>query len=232
MNLNKNIIVALDYPTPEGAFRLVEDLGSAIDWYKLGPTIFTQHGTEIIRFLHRKNKKVFVDLKLHDTPRVVTETLRQFADLGVSFATVHCLGGRSMLTAAAQACRGTQLKLLGVTLLTSHTSEDTKELGLGNTPDEIVEQYVKLAVEARLSGVLCSPREVERTRKITPPGFLIVTPGVRLPDQEIYDEDQMRFASPAEALEWGSDYLVMGRPFIQTRHPENVLTQLKTHLSL
>ena len=234
MKIQNNIIVALDFPTPENAFRLVEDLDSSIDWYKIGPTLFTQHGHDIIRFLHRKNKKIFVDLKLHDTPRVVTQTLRQFVDLGVSFATVHCLGGRTMLTAAAQACRGSQLKLLGVTLLTSHTTEDVRELGLGETEDgdliSIVQKYVSLAIQSRLSGVLCSPHEVAATRNISPPGFLIVTPGVRLPDQSIFDDDQMRFASPGEALAWGSDYLVMGRPFMQTRNPDAVLTQLREDL--
>lgn len=231
MNLQNNVIVALDYENPEDAFRLVDELGHHIEWYKLGPTLFTQHGMEVLRFLHRKGKKVFVDLKLLDTPSVVHETLKQFVNLGVQFATVHCLGGRSMLEAAAASCRGSQLKLLGVTLLTSHRSSDSLELGWQDSTHEIVNRLVELAVHTRLSGILCSPHELKAVKALVPPGFVLVTPGIRLPAQEIYQDDQFRIATPKEAVEWGSDFLVLGRPFMQTRSPMTVVDALKSHLT-
>lgn len=230
MNLQDKIMVALDYETPEDAIRLVDELGHHVEWYKLGPTLFTQHGMETLRFLHRRGKKIFIDLKLHDTPSVVSHTLKQFVNLGVQFATVHCLGGRSMLEAAAASCRGSQLKLLGVTLLTSYRSTDSKELGWQDSPPDIVQRLVELAIQTRLSGILCSPNELKTVRAIAPPGFVLVTPGIRLPDQEIYQDDQYRIATPKEALEWGSDFLVLGRPFMQTRAPLSVLETLKSQI--
>src|ERR1700722_7275876 len=95
-NLGK-VIVALDYEYPEQAFRLVEEIGEVIQWFKIGPMLFTGSGDEIIQFLHRRNKKIFLDLKLHDTPLVVSNTIKQIADMGVQLTTVHCLGGRPML---------------------------------------------------------------------------------------------------------------------------------------
>lgn len=231
MMLQNKVMIALDYETPEDAYHLVDQLGHHIEWYKLGPTIFTQHGTELLRFLRRRGKKIFVDLKLHDTPSVVSQTLKQFVNLGVQFATVHCLGGRSMLEAAAASCRGSQLKLLGVTLLTSYRATDSKDLGWQDSAPEIVSRLVDLAVQTRLSGILCSPNELKTVRSIVPPGFVLVTPGIRLPDQEIYQDDQYRIASPKEALEWGSDFLVLGRPFMQTRAPISVLELLQNHLA-
>lgn len=230
MSLQNKVIIALDYQNPEDAFRLVDELGHHVEWYKLGPTLFTQHGMEVLRFLHRRGKKIFVDLKLHDTPSVVGQTLRQFVDLGVQFATVHCLGGRAMLEAAAASCRGSELKILGVTLLTSHRSGDPKELGWDESTADIVNRLVDLAVQTRLSGILCSPNELKAVRAQVPPGFILVTPGIRLPDQEIYQDDQYRIATPKEAIEWGSDFLVLGRPFMQTRAPLTVLQSLNASL--
>lgn len=216
MTLSQKLIIALDYETPEDAYRLVDDLGDEILWYKLGPILFTQHGPEVIRFLHRRSRKIFVDLKLHDTPSIVAYTVRQLAEMGVKLTTVHCMGGRLMLEAAARATRGSDLKLLGLTLLT--TNED---------PDpQLHRKLLDLAIETRLGGILCSPQDVEDIKNRAWPGFMIVTPGIRLPDQEIFQEDQLRIASPAQALQWGSDFLVMGRPFIQTRDAKGVLERI------
>jgi orotidine-5'-phosphate decarboxylase len=226
----KKVIVALDYQQPEKAFRLVDELDDLIDWYKIGSVLFTQSGHEILKFLHRRSKKVFLDLKLHDTPTVVANTVAQFADLGVEFATIHCLGGRDMLHAAGLSCRNSQLKLLGITLLTSQESSDSKALGWteGESETEIVLRLLDLALEARLAGIICSPHEIARVRERALPGLLTVTPGIRLPGEEVFQDDQKRVASPNEALASGADYIVVGRPITMAREPRSVAERLFT----
>jgi len=218
------VIVALDYEDPDKAYRLVDEIGDLVTWFKVGPVLFTRSGNEIIRFLHKKGKRIFLDLKLYDTPVVVGDTVRQFADMGVQFATVHCTGGRSMLEAASASCRGSQLKLLGVTLLTSHHAADTRITHHGDSG--LVLKMVELALEARLAGILCSPHEIEEVLGKTLPGFLLVTPGIRLPGQEVFRDDQKRVASPREALDWGADFLIIGRPITQAREPRDTVLKL------
>jgi orotidine-5'-phosphate decarboxylase len=220
------VIVALDYENPDLAYTLVEQLGEKITTYKVGPMLFTRSGTEVVRFLHKKNKKVFVDLKLLDTPDVVSNTIRQLAEMGVSYASVHCLGGRKMLEAAGHACRHSSLKLIGVTLLTSFDDEAAKSWGWTLSTGESVMRLIDLAMAMRLAGIICSPHEIREARAKMLEGGLIITPGIRLPGKEVYKDDQVRFASPSEALDWGADYIVVGRPITQAADPVGTVENL------
>jgi len=220
------VIVALDYDDPAKACSLVDQIGDRIDWFKIGPMLFIQSGIEVIKFLHRRQKKIFIDLKLHDTPAVVSDSVRQIADMGAHYATVHCLGGTHMLEAAGSSCRGSQLKLIGVTLLTTHRNLDSQNWGWRASDQEITLKLLEAALESRLAGVMCSPHEAQDARARTLPGFVLVTPGVRLPGQEVFQDDQQRFASPNEALANGSDFLVIGRPITQAREPREVVERL------
>jgi orotidine-5'-phosphate decarboxylase len=222
----KKVIVALDYSEPEKAFELVDELGDLIEWYKVGPLLFTQSGYQIIEFLHSRHKSIFLDLKLFDTPRVVRDTVKQFGDLGIRMASVHCMGGHHMLEAAAQGCRGSQLRLLGITFLTTQSVGDTSGLGLPSTETEIVGKLLDLALEHRLSGVLCSPRELPEVRPRLLPGTLLVSAGIRPQRREVYQEDQLRVATPKEAIDLGADFLVVGRPILQAREPRGVVETL------
>jgi orotidine-5'-phosphate decarboxylase len=224
----EKIVVALDYDYPEQAYRLVEQVEEAIEWFKVGPTLFTRSGVEVINFLHRKRKKIFLDLKLHDTPQVVSTTVRQIADMGVHLTSLHCLGGKRMLEAAGTQLRGSHLKLLGVTLLTSQKLNDTKEVGWDKTDAELVLQLVSLAQECRLAGIICSPNELIEVRKKVLADFLLFTPGIRPNRETVFQEDQMRVATPEEALSWGADYLIIGRPITQAREPRAVIESLLT----
>ncbi len=212
------IIVALDFDKPQNALQLVDRLGTRIDWYKVGPVLFTKCGEEIVHTLHKRKKRVFLDLKLHDIPSVVSSTLRQISSLGVEFTTVHCLGGKSMLNSWKTQIEG-PLKVLGVTLLTSHSQEDLGSLGWKLPADELVSILVAIAVENKLSGIVCSPLELPKIRKMVPPGFLIVTPGVRPTQSHLALEDQSRTTTPSEAIQMGADYLVVGRPITQSADP-------------
>lgn len=220
------VIVALDSENPDHAYSLVESLGDKIEWYKIGNVLHTHSGSEFISYLHKKRKKIFLDLKLHDTPKVVSNTVQQFAELGVQFATVHTLGGRRMLEAAASGCRGSQLKLLGVTLL---TTLEPKELnGLGWNPEEEarLSGLVDLAVQCRLAGVLSSPQALSKIGPRTVPGFLKVVAGIRDQGLPVYGDDQVSFATAAQAFEWGADYIIVGRPIAQSPNPLQALATL------
>jgi orotidine-5'-phosphate decarboxylase len=219
-------VVALDYDDPEKAYRLVDELGDRIQTYKLGPVLFTRSGTEILTFLRRKGKKVFLDLKLYDTPRVVSDTIRQLGDLGAQWASVHCLGGRTMLEAAAAGCRGSQLKIIGVTLLTSQGAPDSYNWGWPQSELGMVLRLTEVALEARLGGIMCSPNELEAVRPKTVPGFVLAAPGIRLAKEEVFMEDQKRVATPRQALEWGADMIIIGRPITLAREPRAVVDRL------
>jgi orotidine-5'-phosphate decarboxylase len=214
-----HIIIALDYENREEAFRLVDSLGESISIYKIGPVLFTRSGPEIIQYLIHKKKKVFVDLKLHDTPQVVYQTVRQLGEMGVDFATVHCLGGKKMLQAASQGCRNSKLQLLGITLLTSFDPIEAAYWDWETTSEKSVTQLALLAQEMRLKGIVCSVAEAKILRPLVYPGFLLVTPGIRPQLKEVFQEDQQRIASPEEAIAAGADYLILGRPIIQSRDP-------------
>lgn len=226
MSAYEKVIVALDYDDADKACGLVDQIGDKIDWFKIGPMLFLQSGMKVIQFLHKRHKKVFVDLKLHDTPAVVADSIRQIADFGAHFATVHCLGGRAMLEAAGGSCRGSQLKLIGITLLTTHRNEDSQRWGWRASDHEITLKLLEIALESRLAGVMCAPQEAAEVRARVMPGFALVTPGIRLPKQEVFQDDQQRVASPAEALAAGSDFLVIGRPITQAREPKEIVARL------
>lgn len=220
------VIIALDYDSAESAYRLVETLDTQIHWYKIGPMLFTRSGIEVVRFLQKKNKKVFIDLKLHDTPQVVAETVRQFADMGAQYATVHCLGGRAMLEAASRSCRSSALKLVGLSLLTSREPKDAELLGCTLPEKEIISRLVDLALESRLAGIMCSPQEISDVRPRTLPGFKLFTPGIRPNHALCMNDDQRCVATPKQAIEWGSDFLIIGRPITQAREPLKALEEL------
>ncbi len=226
MNHQDKVLVALDFENPEKAKALVVNLGEQVEWYKIGPVLFTMYGTEIIQFLHLHKKKIFVDLKLHDTPNVTAETVTQIAEMGVEYTTVHLSGGTRMLEKAAAACRGSKLKLIGVSLLTTSVASDYKEFGFTGTDTDMVLKFKELAVQTRLSGMLCSPFELTALRKSVPADFKLVTAGIRIPGHEVYNDDQARTASPKEALENGADYLIIGRPITQSGEPKKRVLEL------
>lgn len=226
LGLYENVVVALDYTEVEKAYALVDQMGDRIQHFKIGPQLFLQNGPQIVNFLIQRKKKIFIDLKLHDTPHVVGETVSQIADMGADFTTVHCMGGRRMLERANQSCRGSHLKIIGLTLLTSHEPRDSQVMGWNENDEAIVLRLLSLALECRLAGIMCSPHEIKSVRKYSMPGFLLVTPGIRLYGKEVFRDDQTRVASPEEATRWGADLIVIGRPITEAREPRKVVEEL------
>jgi orotidine-5'-phosphate decarboxylase len=211
------LIVALDVPSAEEARRLVERLDGAAGMLKVGNELFTAAGPDFVRELVGNGAKVFLDLKYHDIPNTVAQSVSAACRLGVSLLDVHALGGRAMLEAAVAVLPAVGTRLLAVTILTSHDEASVQSIGLRGGLDEAVRRLARLAQQARIDGVVASPHEVELIREACGRDMLIVTPGIR-PSGAARD-DQARPATPATALTAGADYIVVGRAITDAPDP-------------
>jgi len=226
------VIVALDFSSAHDALSLVTRLDPRLCRLKVGKELFTREGPGLVRKLVESGFDVFLDLKFHDIPNTVARACAAAAELGVWMLNVHTLGGAKMLVAAREALDsfGAQRPLLvGVTILTSLGDNDLTEIGLSSNVSESVDRLAGLANKAGLDGVVCSPQEVLSLRTNYGPDFLLVTPGVR-PKGGSFD-DQQRVATAANAINAGSDYLVIGRPITQADDPVSVLLTINSEIS-
>lgn len=224
-----DVIVALDYPSADEALAMVEQLGQPATFYKVGLELYTRGGPSVVESLAALGKRVFLDLKLHDIPNTVAGAVRSASELGVDLLTVHTAGGPAMLEAAAEAS-GPDMRILGVTLLTSLTPTDL-EVVWGREIRSIREEVGRLtdlAVACELDGVVASALEVSWIRNRVEQDFLVVTPGIRPTGAD--RGDQRRVATPADAVSAGSDYLVVGRPVTQADDPVAALAALLAEL--
>lgn len=224
-----NLIVALDVDDPGRADAIVQQLDPTLTRLKVGKQLFTLAGPGYVERLQQRGFDVFLDLKFHDIPNTVAGAVAAAASLGVWMVNVHASGGPRMLDAARNAVArmnpvgggsgGT--RLIAVTVLTSHTEEDLRSVGIAATPDEQVERLVALTLAAGIDGVVCSARECQALRKRVPDGFLLVTPGIRPAGSDA--GDQRRVLSPSEAIAAGADHLVIGRPITDAADPAAAL---------
>ena len=205
------LIVALDVPSQRDALALVDRLDDDVDFFKVGLELYTREGPGVVRALHGRGKRVFLDLKLFDIPNTVAKAVEAAARLEVELLTIHTSGGRRMMEAAVGAA-GSGLSLLGVTVLTSFEAGEVAEVwgrGMDDVEPEVV-RLARLAREAGVPGVVASPREASVLRQALGPDALIVTPGIRLPSDDV--GDQVRVATPGAAVRAGATHLVVGRP--------------------
>jgi len=217
------LIVAFDLPSGREALALAARL-PGLRWAKIGPVLYTREGPAIVREFVARGLRVFLDLKWHDIPSVVAEAVAAAGEQGVAMATVHTLGGPAMLAAAAGAAGN--IALVGVTILTSHdTPEVERVLGRG-VPDLgfEAERLARLAVAARLRGVVASGRELTLLRAALGPDLWIVVPGIRAPSDAT--ADQRRTVTPAEAVRLGATHLVVGRQLTRAGDPAQVYQRL------
>ena len=222
------LIVALDVATLDEAKKLVRALDGIVDTFKVGSQLFTACGPEVVRYLLREGKEVFLDLKFHDIPNTVASAVAAASHIteggrGIMMCTLHALGGLEMLQAAAQAARkearitGVKRPLLvAITVLTSETKKD-------NIPRLVLERAA-LAKEAGLDGVVASSQEAALIRREFGKDFVIVTPGIRPKDSAV--GDQKRVATPADAIANGSNFLVVGRPVVNALDPAAAAKQI------
>ena len=210
------LIVALDLPSRADAEAMVERLGAAVSFYKIGLQLLAVGGMEMARDLKARGRQVFLDWKLHDIGATVEKAAAAIAGAGAGdLLTVHA--EPQVLAAAVRGVEGSGLRVLGVTVLTSLSGQDLGQIGYGLGVEALVERRIRQALDAGAHGVVASPHEAALARRLGGPDFLVVTPGVRPAGAAL--DDQARAASPADALAAGASHLVVGRPVTAARDP-------------
>jgi orotidine-5'-phosphate decarboxylase len=225
--LNERLILALDVPDFDEARALVERLGDAVSFYKIGLELATTGDYfRLLDWLLERDKRVFADLKLYDIPATVGAAVRQMSRSGASFLTVH--GDRAIMEAAAEN-KGDTLRILAVTVLTSISREDLADMGIGLDVATLAQRRAEQAVRAGCDGVIASPLEAAALRARLGKGPLIVTPGIRPRNQG--GGDQKRVASASDALRAGADHIVVGRPIRDARDPRAAALELQQEIA-
>ena len=229
---DERIICALDVPTPAEAAALVTRIGDAVGFYKIGLQLFAVGGMDLARELKAQGRKIFLDWKLHDIGATVEKATANLADADCDLLTVHARP--QVMAAAARGAAGSNMKVLGVTVLTSLTAEDLSADDHSLSPGELVERRVRQALEAGIDGVVSSPHEAARARALAieagRPDFLIVTPGVRPVGAAL--DDQARAATPQAALQAGATHLVIGRPITASADPRAAAQEIAQQIAL
>ena len=216
MTSDPRLYVALDLPSIDEARDMVRRLGDSVVSYKIGLQLLPLGGSEFGRELAAMGKNVFLDFKLHDIDATVEKATRSIAGIGADLLTVHARP--DVMVAAAKGRDGSDLKILGVTVLTSLDQDALNEIGYHHTPAELVMRRVRQAIEAGIDGVVSSPLEAAAIRAIVPDNFLVVTPGVRMEGGD--KGDQKRVATPYKALSDGASHIVVGRPITAAADPK------------
>ena len=221
------IIIALDLDRKK-ALEIAKELDPTLCKLKVGSELFTSSGPEIIEELKKLGFDIFLDLKFHDIPNTVASAVKVACNLGIWMTNVHTSGGKQMMISAVQALnKDIRPILIGVTVLTSIGKIEAKNININTIEDHALSLAV-LAKDSGLDGVVCSPKEVKKIKEICGKDFIAVTPGIRLGDSE---DDQNRVSSPKEAIQNGSDFLVIGRPITKSNQPLKTLDSIIKGLS-
>ena len=214
------IIVAIDEINFLKASKIIDELNCEICMVKIGSISFNSIGNEIISYANNKGFDIFLDLKLHDIPNTVKKSIEGLISQPIKMLTIHTSGGKEMLIAAMEAVSGTDIKVFGVTALTSLSNDDTKVIFKRNISDQ-VNRMLDLAESAGIDGVVCSPHELELVNKRK--SLLSIAPGIRLKGS---NDDQKRIMTPKEAIDLGADYLVIGRPITGSSDIKKSLSEI------
>ncbi len=207
---------------------MAEELSGSVSFFKVGLQLYTAAGPEIVRAIAATGAGVFLDLKLHDIPNTVAKAVAAAGELGVQMLTIHLAGGRAMIDAAI-AAKALNLKLLGVTVLTSADAQTLEQTGVNSTVEDQVLRLAKLGVEGGIDALITSPHEVKMLRAEIPAEIELITPGVR--PTWAPSDDQKRFTTPAQAIANGADRLVIGRPITAHLSPREATERIVAELS-
>jgi|TARA_B110001452_G_scaffold92565_1_gene76310 orotidine-5'-phosphate decarboxylase len=216
--MNKNIFVACDVSGQKEILELLSKIHEEISGIKIGLQYITQHSPEEIKELSKFNKPIFYDGKFFDIKNTLVESVKSLKNLNISYATVHLLNGLTALKAANEAANDINIKLLGVSVLTSFDNKELENLGFKDQVEKQVLRLIKIADEANLYGVICSPLEIKIIKKVAP-SLKCFTPGIR---QDEDKNDQKRTLNAKQALEAGSDCLIIGRPITNGDPKKNI----------
>ena len=218
--MSKSIIVALDEHKQTKFEQVLDQLNPNLCMVKIGSVSFNSLGREAVIKAASKGFDIFLDLKLHDIPNTVKKSIEGLADLPIKMMTVHTSGGLKMLQASVDAVKDTNIKIFGVTALTSLTDEDVQIIYKCNAKDQVL-SMIKLAVQSGIHGVVCSPHELSLVKNNS--NLLTITPGIRI---KSLGDDQSRTMSPKEAVGNGSNFLVIGRPITASTNIKNSLEEI------
>ena len=227
--MENRIIIPLDLDYSQ-AINIAKTLDPNICRLKVGSQLFTSSGPKVINELHSLGFDIFLDLKFHDIPNTVHESVKSAADLGVWMVNVHASGGSKMLEASNKALLGYENPplLIGVTVLTSLSEEEIKEIGLKGIKGQVL-QLAGLVKDNGLDGVVCAASDTTAIKSKFGEEFLTVSPGIRPANSNT--NDQSRVATPSEAIKNGSDYLVIGRPVTGSKKPKDALEEIYKEIS-
>ncbi len=227
---DSKIIIALDYPSSEAALDLAKQLDPQRCRLKIGKELFTRSGPQVVETLVGQGFDIFLDLKYHDIPNTVAKACAAAADLGVWMMNVHALGGADMMAAAKESLgnQSDRPLLIAVTLLTSMDQTTFDQIGLQGSITDTVLRLAKLTDDSGLDGVVCSAQEASQLRAQRGENFQLITPGIRPADS--IQGDQHRTMTPAEALQAGSSYLVIGRPITGAENPMAALEAIENSI--
>jgi orotidine-5'-phosphate decarboxylase len=227
MTADPRLILPLDLPSVAEARAMVDTLGDAVSFYKIGLELLATDGMALARELKGEGKQIFLDWKLHDIGATVERSARVLAGAGCDLLTVHA--EPQVMQAAVKAKAGSDLKILAVTVLTSLNDADLIELGYAFSARELVARRIRQAVDCGVDGIVSSPHEAALAREIAGPDFLVVTPGVR-PFWSAKN-DQARAATPADALKAGASHLVCGRPITAANDPREAALKVAAEMT-
>ena len=225
---SKKIIVALDSNNFSEIEKLVKTLKKEVYAFKIGYQFFFNFGLIGYKKIYSICPKIFLDLKLHDIPNTVKNGLEALNKIKPILTTIHISGGDEMMKSSVRDKKFT--KILGVSILTSIDSKQTKKFYNQKNVSILVKKFAKFAKKNGLDGVVCSPKEIKVIRKVTGKNFIIVTPGIRLKNK-IESDDQKRIETPEKAIEMGANYLVIGRPITKSKNPLKTLKEINDILS-
>jgi len=224
--LTKKVIVALDTIDNDKIRYLLSELRDSVEIFKIGLQSFIFFGPDIIKMVKDCGYKVFLDLKLHDIPNTVQKAVESALKHNIDMLTIHIVGGNEMIKKAVEIKKmiNNEVKMLGVTVLTSHNDNSLKMLRYSLSLEDLVLHFAELGKIYGLDGVVCSPKEIKILRERFGEDFLLVTPGIRI-DKSL--DDQKRTLTPKEAFEAGADYIVVGRPILEAINPKNFFENLR-----
>ena len=218
--MSKPIIVAVDETQLDSFKHIVDSLDSNLCMIKVGSVSFNAIGHEAIQYVASKGFEIFLDLKLHDIPNTVKKSIEGLISLPISMMTIHTSGGLEMMKIAINAVKDTNIKIFGVTALTSLSDEDTDVIFKRTASDQVA-AMLDLAQEAKIDGVVCSPHELDLV--VARKSLLSITPGIRLSESE---DDQSRVMTPNDAISKGANHIVIGRPITNAPNISEALLEI------
>lgn len=223
--MKKKLAFALDVDSSRQAVDILEEIEDRDIIIKVGYSLFIRDGINLCRVVKDLGFELFLDLKLHDIPNTVYNGVKAAAELGADYLTVHTLGGIDMLKKAVEAKKDTDIKLLGVTVLTSHSEDYMSYIETTLSLQSLAIKLGTAAVELGIDGIVCSSHEVKSLKESINREFIAVVPGIRF--DSVSKDDQTRVATPQQAVKNGADIIVVGRPILKAEDKNQIIKQIK-----